>query len=124
MFKFSPYTYVRVVSSDFTIKYNMFKFIDLLRTENTYTLTRLSTFVFNAFGIRNKDYTITLRLFECRLFECRLFECILFECRLFECRMFECRLFECRLFESGLFECRMFECRMFECRMFECRMLY
>jgi len=32
---------------------NMFTFIELLRTENTSTLTRLRTFIFKAFGIRN-----------------------------------------------------------------------
>jgi len=32
---------------------NMFKCIELLRTENNYTLKRLSTFIFKAFEIRN-----------------------------------------------------------------------
>ena len=31
----------------------MFKFIELLRTENTYTLKRLSTFIFIDLEIRN-----------------------------------------------------------------------
>ena len=36
----------------------LFTFIELLRTENTYTLTRLSTFIFKAFEIRNAyNYT-------------------------------------------------------------------
>ena len=37
---------------------NMFIFIELLRTDNTYTLKRLSTFIFKAFETRNTyNYT-------------------------------------------------------------------
>ena len=37
---------------------NMFKIIELLRTENTFTLKRLRTFIFNVFEIRNiNNYT-------------------------------------------------------------------
>jgi len=47
----------------YRLRPNMFKFIELLRTVNTYTLTRLSTFIFKAFEIRNAyNYTYNMKL--------------------------------------------------------------
>jgi len=36
------------------LRLNMFKIIELPKTDNTYTLKRLSNFIFKAFEIRNK----------------------------------------------------------------------
>jgi len=42
---------------------NMFKLIELLRTENTFSLKRLCTFIFKAFEIRNiYNYTWNMKL--------------------------------------------------------------
>ena len=48
----------KYIPAFYRLRPNMFKFIELLRTVNTYTLTRLSTFIFKAFEIRNAyNYT-------------------------------------------------------------------